>query len=90
VDRPYCLAVAREVYGKPEGRGRLHVLAEALAVMDTIEERYYEAELYRLKVSYAGALCGGSSRRRKPAFRHALAVARHQQPSPWNSGAAMS
>jgi predicted ATPase len=49
-DRPYLLALLGEGYGRAgrimEG---LHVLAEALAVMDTIEERYYEADLYRLK-----------------------------------------
>ena len=33
--------------GQPEEG--LRVLAEALAVVDTTGERYYEAELYRLK-----------------------------------------
>jgi predicted ATPase len=48
--QPYCLALLAEAYGKggqvEEG---LSVLAEALALMDKTQERWYEAELYRLK-----------------------------------------
>jgi len=46
----YALALPVEAYGQmgwaEEG---LAVLAEALAIADTTEERWYEAELYRLK-----------------------------------------
>jgi class 3 adenylate cyclase/predicted ATPase len=47
---PRFLAMLAEAYGKA-GRAEegLSVLAEALAVMDKIGEREYEAELYRLK-----------------------------------------
>ena len=39
-----------EAYGKAgESEEGLHVLAEALAVVDKNGERWYEAELYRLK-----------------------------------------
>ena len=48
--RPYFLALLAEVYGKvghtEEG---LSVLAEALAQVDKTGERWYEAELYRLR-----------------------------------------
>ena len=48
--RPHYLALLAEAYGKmgqiEEG---LTVLAEALALVQKTEERYYEAELYRLK-----------------------------------------
>ena len=48
--RPYYLALLAEAYGKvgqvEEG---LDVLAEALASVDKTGERFYEAELYRLK-----------------------------------------
>jgi predicted ATPase len=48
--RPYYLALLAEAY---ESTGRIEegltVLAEALAAVDETEERYYEAELYRLK-----------------------------------------
>jgi hypothetical protein len=50
LDRPYYLAMLAEAYGKTgqvvEG---LIVLAEALAAVDNMGERFYEAELYRLK-----------------------------------------
>jgi predicted ATPase len=47
---PYYLALLAEAYGK-EGQTEegLSTLAEALAVVDRTGERYYEAELYRLK-----------------------------------------
>jgi len=48
--RPYFLALLAEAYrrvGQPE-KG-LAVLAEALAIVDKTGERFYEAELYRLK-----------------------------------------
>jgi predicted ATPase len=48
--RPYYLALLAEAY---ENTGQIEegltVLAEALAAVDETEERYYEAELYRLK-----------------------------------------
>ncbi|MBI3800895.1 MAG: AAA family ATPase, partial [Deltaproteobacteria bacterium] len=48
--RPYHLALLAEAYGKggqiAEG---LNMLAEALATVDKTGERFYEAELYRLK-----------------------------------------
>ena len=48
--RPYYLALLAEAYGKVgQAEEGLTVLAEALAVVDKTGERYYEAELYRLK-----------------------------------------
>jgi predicted ATPase len=50
VDRLYYLALLAEVYGQAgQAEAGLHVLAEALTAVDAIEERYYEAELYRLQ-----------------------------------------
>jgi predicted ATPase/DNA-binding winged helix-turn-helix (wHTH) protein len=47
---PYFLALLAEAYGKAgQTEEGLAVLAEALALVQRIEERYYEAELYRLK-----------------------------------------
>jgi len=46
----YFLALLAEAYGKGgQAEEGLHVLAEALAHVDKTGERYYEAELYRLK-----------------------------------------
>jgi predicted ATPase len=48
--RTYFLALLAEAYGKRgQAEEGLTVLAEALGVVDKNEERYYEAELYRLK-----------------------------------------
>jgi class 3 adenylate cyclase/predicted ATPase len=48
--RPYFLALLAEAYGKVgQAEEGLRVLAEALAFVDKTGERYYEAELYRLK-----------------------------------------
>ena len=50
IERPSSLALLAEAYGK-EGQAEegLAVLAEALAMVDKSGERFYEAELYRLK-----------------------------------------
>jgi predicted ATPase len=47
---PYYLALLAEAYGKGgQAEEGLSMLAEALAVVDRTGERYYEAELHRLK-----------------------------------------
>jgi predicted ATPase len=100
VDRPYYLALLAEVYGQAgrimEG---LHVLGEALAVMNTIGERYYEAELYRLKGELLRKAEAHSLESTGPnlpeeaaeaCFRQALAVARRQQAKSLELRAAVS
>ncbi len=48
--RTYLLALLAEAYGKAgQVEEGLNVLAEALAAANKTGERYYEAELYRLK-----------------------------------------
>jgi predicted ATPase len=50
VEQPYFLALLAEAYGKAgQVEEGLTVLAEALTVVDKSGERFYEAELYRLK-----------------------------------------
>jgi predicted ATPase len=50
VERPHWCALLAEAYGKVrQAEEGLTVLAEALAVVDGNGDRYYEAELYRLK-----------------------------------------
>jgi predicted ATPase len=50
IERPSSLALLAEVYGQ-EGQAEkgLAVLAEALAMVDKSGERFYEAEMYRLR-----------------------------------------
>jgi predicted ATPase len=53
VSRTYYLALLAEAYGKArQPEEGLSVLAEALDVVDKTGERYYEAELYRLKGTF--------------------------------------
>jgi predicted ATPase len=48
--QPYFLALLAEAYGKVgQAEEGLSVVAEALAVVEKTEERFYEAELHRLK-----------------------------------------
>jgi predicted ATPase len=50
VGRPQWLALLAEAYGKlDQTEAGLSVLAEALDIVSKTEERFYEAELYRLK-----------------------------------------
>ena len=47
---PCSLSLLTEVYGKAgQIEDGLHLLDEALALVDKTEERWWEAELYRLK-----------------------------------------
>ena len=89
--QPYFLGLLAEAYGAgghpDEG---LTALAEALAVMDTTELRYYAAELYRLKgallLAAGGAGCGAGRslfppgpRRGPPAAGQVLGTPRRHQ-----------
>ncbi len=50
VATPHWLALLAEAYGRDGQNGEgLKIVDEALAIADKNEERYYEAELYRLK-----------------------------------------
>src|SRR5262249_33813055 len=50
IQRPHFLALLAEAYGTiGEPEAGLSALAEALALVDTTGERWYEAALYRLK-----------------------------------------
>jgi predicted ATPase len=88
---PGYLASLIEAYGQmgqvDEG---MHLLAEALTLVDTTGERQMEAELHRLH----GELLLRQAVPEAPAaaacFQQALAVARHQQARWWELRAAMS
>jgi predicted ATPase len=60
VFRPSFLAQLVEAYGKGGGTQEgLRVLSETLAVMDNTGERWWEAELYRLKGELRAAMSLG-------------------------------
>jgi predicted ATPase len=93
----YYLALLAEAYGKvgqiEEG---LNALAEALATVDKTGERYYEAELYRLRgeltlaQSKVQSLKSQVHKEAEECFQKAIEIARHQKAKSWELRAAMS
>src|SRR5262249_26994353 len=78
--QPYFLALladAHGIMGQPEAG--LTVLTEALALVDTTGERYYEAELSRLKGALLLQQSSDNATEAEACFHHALAIARNQQ-----------
>ena len=77
LDQTYYLALLAEVYGTvgqvEEG---LNVLAESLAAVNKTGERFYEAELYRLKGTLTLESRGSSP---KSPFDHPQSAIRHPQ-----------
>jgi len=55
------------------------VLAEALTLVDTTEERWWEAELHRLKGELLLAQSTDNAAEAEACFHRALDIARHQQ-----------
>jgi predicted ATPase len=91
VRQPMYLAPLAEAYGQAgqvdEG---LQVLAEALVYVEQAGERWWEAELHRLKGELL--LIQSSDNRAEAAscFQQALTLARHQQAKSWELRAATS
>ena len=89
---PYFRGHLAEAYangGQPEEG--LALLAEALALVEAHGERFYEAELYRLRGEIAlktQAACGTAAA--VASFQQALTVARRQQAKSWELRAATS
>jgi predicted ATPase len=100
LNRPYHLALLAEAYGKAgQGEEGLPALAEALDLVNKTGERWYEAELHRLK----GELTLAQSRVHRPpstvhnpqseaeeCFRKAIEIARQQRAKLWELRAVMS
>jgi len=90
-DRPYFLALVAEAYG----RGRrydegLAMLEEALALVDQSEERYWEAEIHRLKGELLLARSAENQVEAEACLHKALDVARRQGAKSLELRAAMS
>ena len=77
--KPYFLALLAEAYGRARqpARGR-EILADAVAVADSTEERWWEAELYRLDGELR-LLQGSDPTEVEIWFGRALTIARQQQ-----------
>src|SRR5262249_49146481 len=81
---PYYLALLAEAYGRDGQAGEgLTVVGEALAIVDKNEERWWEAELYRLKGELAlqSKVQGSQStvEETEECFWKAIEIARRQQ-----------
>jgi predicted ATPase len=86
---PYHLAQLAEGYSKVrQTEEGLRVLAEALTIVETTEERCYEAELYRLKGELL--LAATNEADAEACFHQALDIARRQQAKSWELRAAVS
>ena len=85
-----------QAYGRAgQAEEGLSVLAEALALVEEIGERYYEAEIYRLRgelllVQGNQVEAETSIHQAEGCFRHAIEVARRQQAKSWELRATTS
>ena len=78
--RPYCLALLAEAYGQAgQPEAGLTALDEAVTLVATTEERWWEAELYRLQGALLLQLPRPDIPQAEACLRHALDIARGQQ-----------
>jgi class 3 adenylate cyclase/tetratricopeptide (TPR) repeat protein len=89
--RPYLLALCAEGHGAvgqcAEG---LHILDEALGLVEKNRQRLHEAELYRLRGEILLQQSVSDEQQAEASFRQALDIARHQQAKSWELRAAVS
>jgi predicted ATPase len=82
--RPWFLSLLAEAHGtlgQPETG--LTVLAEALTLVDTTDERWYESELYRLKGALLLQRSLDNQAEAEACFHQAISIARSQQAKSW-------
>jgi predicted ATPase/DNA-binding winged helix-turn-helix (wHTH) protein len=91
VFRPYYLAFLAEAYGRVGQAGEgLTLLGEALGAVHRTGERFYQAELYRLKGELLLVRSAEHHREAEACLHQALLVARHQRAKSSELRAAMS
>jgi predicted ATPase len=89
--RPYFLGLLAEVSGQPgPPETGLQTLAEALTLVDATEERWWEAELYRLQGALLLQLPSPDVHQAEACFQQALDVTRGQQTKSLELRAALS
>ena len=80
IRRPHFLALLAETHGIIEqSETGLTMLTEALALVDTTDERWYEAELHRLKGELLLQSSSENSTEAETCFQRAMAIAQNQQ-----------
>ncbi len=91
IQRPHFLALLAEAYGTiGEPEAGLTALAEALALVDTTGERWYESECYRLKGVLLLQQNAVHQAEAENCFQEAITVAQTQQAKSWELRAATS
>jgi predicted ATPase len=76
---PYYLSLLAEVYGKSgQVEAGLRIISEAFVEAQNIEERWWEAELFRLKGTLLLQQSKSDAKQAKASFHKALDVARRQ------------
>jgi TOMM system kinase/cyclase fusion protein len=91
IQRPHFLALLAEAHGTMgQSEAGLIALTEALTLADTTEERYYEAELYRLKGALLLQQNADNQAEAETSFQHAIHIAQNQQAKSWELRAATS
>lgn len=89
--RPYFLVLLAEAYGtRGEPEAGLAVLTEALTLVETTGERWYEAELYRLRGELLLQQNADNHLEVEACFQHALDIARNQRAKSFELRAATS
>jgi predicted ATPase len=88
---PWNLALMAEAYGQAgQFAAALTVVVEALTIIDTTEERMWEAELHRLKGETCLAQAAENHAVAAACLQQAFVVARRQHAKSWELRAAMS
>jgi predicted ATPase len=91
MDRPHLLALLAEGYATiGQTEHGLAILTEALAAVEAYEQRFYEAELYRLKGVLLLAQSANQHAEAADCLHQALVIARRQQARSLELRAAMS
>jgi predicted ATPase len=89
--QPYWLGLLAEAYGKAGNiAGALPVIAEALSVVEKTDERWYEAELYRLKGDLLLMEDASNTGNAARCFHSAISVARARSEKAWELRATTS
>ena len=89
--RPHRLSLLAEAYGQAgQPEAGLTVLAEAMTLVTATEERWWEAELYRLQGELLRQLTRPDMGQAEACFQQALDVARRQQARALELRAALS
>jgi len=88
---PYLLTLLAETYGAAsQPDAGLRLLDEAHTVIDSTQERFYEAEVHRVQGALVLVQAADQHAQAETCFQHALAIARRQQARSWELRAAMS